>query len=204
MKSRFKALVLPFSAVLLMYAQSALSQETAGAQDSMASSNNPSAVIHTSKGDITLELLEDQAPVSVENFVAYAEDGFYDGTVFHRVISHFMIQGGGLTPELQPKPTREPIANESSNGLSNTRGTVAMARTADPDSATSQFFINVQDNPNLDHGPMSDGYAVFAKVTGGMEVVDEIRFVETGSQPPYHDVPLEPVTIDSVEILSEN
>lgn len=163
---------------------------------------NPVAVIHTSLGDIRLELFTDEAPVTVDNFTAYAEDGFYDGTVFHRVISHFMIQGGGMTPDLKAKPTGEPIKNEAANGISNTRGTIAMARTSMPDSATSQFFINVQDNPSLDRNPTSAGYTVFGKVIEGMEVVDEIRFVETTSQPPYHDVPVEPVIIESVEIVA--
>lgn len=166
---------------------------------------NPTAVIHTSKGDIRVELYADQAPLTVDNFVDYAKSGFYDGTIFHRVISHFMIQGGGFTPDMQKKPTGEPIRNEATNGLSNKRGTVAMARTNDPDSATAQFFINVQDNMNLDHtgvdSPRTWGYAVFAKVTEGMDVVDEIRFVQTSSQPPFSDVPVEPVVIENVEII---
>lgn len=174
------------------------------AQDAEApdAAENPSVTIHTSLGDITLELFADKAPVTVENFVAYANDGFYDGTIFHRVISHFMIQGGGMTEDLSRKATRDPIVNEAKNGLSNTRGTIAMARTSDPDSATSQFFINVQDNLNLDYSPLSPGYTVFGQVTDGMEVVDEIRFVETTSSPPFHDVPVEPVVIESVEVVA--
>ncbi|MDT8320376.1 MAG: peptidylprolyl isomerase [Xanthomonadales bacterium] len=174
---------------------------------SALAAGNPAAVIHTSKGDIRLELLAQQAPLSVENFINYAKSGFYDGTIFHRVISHFMIQGGGFTPDMQKKPTGEPIRNEATNGLSNKRGTVAMARTNDPHSATAQFFINVQDNMNLDHSgvnsPRNWGYAVFARVTEGMEVVDEIRFVQTSSQPPMSDVPVEPVIIESIEIIED-
>lgn len=192
-----------FAATLVTAAPHVLAQESAESAEATANGDaNPTVVIHTSMGDITLELFAEQAPVSVENFLGYAQDGFYDGTVFHRVISHFMIQGGGMTPDLKAKATGEPIVNEAANGIANARGTIAMARTAMPDSATSQFFINVQDNPSLDKNPTSAGYAVFGKVTGGMEVVDEIRFVETGSQPPYHDVPVEPVVIESVEILS--
>jgi cyclophilin family peptidyl-prolyl cis-trans isomerase len=165
----------------------------------------PTAVIHTSMGDITVELFADKAPVTVANFVDYARSGFYDGTIFHRVISHFMIQGGGFTPDMHKKETGDPIANEAANGLSNERGTIAMARTNQPHSATAQFFINVQDNPNLDHtGENSSrawGYAVFGRVTGGMDVVDNIRLVETTTRPPYSDVPVEPVVIEHVDIL---
>ena len=171
----------------------------------LAAQGNPGAIIHTSMGDIQLELYRDKAPVSVENFINYANSGFYDGTIFHRVISHFMIQGGGFTPDMQKKTSGEPIENEAGNGLSNKRGTLAMARTNDPHSATAQFFINVQDNRNLDYtsGRSSRewGYAVFARVTSGMEVVDEIRYVETTSQGPFSDVPVEPVVIESVEII---
>jgi len=151
-------------------------------------------------------LFADKAPVSVENFLRYASSGYYGGTVFHRVISHFMIQGGGLNAELQEKTPGEPIVNEAINGLSNKRGTIAMARTDNPHSATSQFFINVQDNGNLDYTDQNSsrgwGYAVFGKVTSGMDVVDEIRFLETKTVPPYSDVPVAPVTINSVEVLS--
>jgi cyclophilin family peptidyl-prolyl cis-trans isomerase len=169
-----------------------------------ATDANPTAIIHTSLGDIQVELFADKAPLSVENFINYANSGFFDGTIFHRVISHFMIQGGGFTVDMEKKATREAIANEAANGLSNTRGTLAMARTNHPHSATAQWFINVQDNPNLDHTGNANsrtwGYAVFGKVTQGMEVVDEIRFVETGQVGPYSDVPVTPVVIESVEI----
>lgn len=170
----------------------------------LLASANPTAIISTSKGDITVELLADQAPKSVQNFIEYANSGFYDNTIFHRVISHFMIQGGGFTQDMQKKPTGEPIENEAANGVSNLRGTLAMARTNHPHSATAQFFINVQDNLNLDYSGGSSsrtwGYAVFGRVTDGMNVVDDIRFVETSSQPPMHDVPVEPVIIQSVTI----
>jgi cyclophilin family peptidyl-prolyl cis-trans isomerase len=165
---------------------------------------NPTAIIRTSLGDIHLELLADKAPGSVENFISYAKSGAYDGTIFHRVIPNFMIQGGGFTPDMEKKATREPIPNEAGNGVSNDRGTVAMARTNNPHSATSQFFINTQDNPNLNYTGETDsrawGYAVFGRVTGGMNVVDEIRSVETTRKQRYSDVPVEAVIIESVEI----
>jgi cyclophilin family peptidyl-prolyl cis-trans isomerase len=161
-------------------------------------------VMTTSMGTIELELYPDKAPISVENFVNYANSGFYDGTIFHRVIGNFMIQGGGFTPDMQKKPTREPIKNEAANGLSNRRGTIAMARLPQPDTATSQFFINVQNNMNLDYqGANNMGYAVFGKVTRGMDVVDDIRFVQTGNRGPMGDVPVEPVIIESVEVISD-
>ena len=172
----------------------------------LSAADNPIALIHTSMGDIKLELDAEKAPISVENFINYAQSGFYDGTIFHRVISHFMIQGGGFTPDMEKKTTGEPINNEAGNGLSNLRGTVAMARTNDPHSATAQFFINTQDNLNLDHAGGTNsrnwGYAVFAKVIEGMDVVDDIRFVETASSPPFNDVPKVPVVIESIKIIS--
>ena len=158
----------------------------------------------TSLGEIRLELYPDKAPATVQNFLDYANSGFYDGTIFHRVIGTFMIQGGGFTPDMQKKPTREAIANEANNGLSNRRGTIAMARMPQPHSATSQFFINVQNNVNLDYrGEREWGYAVFGQVTAGMEVVDAIRFVETTRKGPYSDVPVEPVVIEEVRVVSE-
>ncbi|MDT8448819.1 MAG: peptidylprolyl isomerase [Wenzhouxiangellaceae bacterium] len=162
-------------------------------------------IIHTSRGDIKVELFDDQAPISVENFLDYARKGHYDGTIFHRVISDFMIQGGGFDVDLNQRPTGEPIRNEADNGLSNQRGTLAMARTNDPHSATAQFFINVVDNPMLDHrGKQSGrtwGYAVFGRVIDGMDVVGEIRFTETETRGPHQNLPIEPVVIESVEIL---
>ncbi|MCB1802422.1 MAG: peptidyl-prolyl cis-trans isomerase [Gammaproteobacteria bacterium] len=153
----------------------------------------------TSKGNIELVLDAENAPITVGNFLAYVDDGYYDGTIFHRVIENFMIQGGGLTGDMQKKDTRDPIENEAKNGLKNRRGTIAMARTGAPHSATSQFFINHQDNANLDY-PSFDGwgYAVFGEVTDGMDVVDTIAQVPTGMRDGRTDVPREPVTIISV------
>jgi cyclophilin family peptidyl-prolyl cis-trans isomerase len=160
------------------------------------------AVIETSKGVIELELDAAKAPLSVANFTAYAKNGHYNGTIFHRVIPGFMIQGGGFTADMVQKPTVAPIKNEGGNGLNNARGTIAMARTMVPDSATSQFFINVADNAMLDRANSQDGvgYAVFGKVTKGMEVADAIVAVPTGSKGQHGDVPVEPITITSVKI----
>ena len=151
----------------------------------------------TSMGDIVVELDAAKAPKTVDNFVQYVKAGQYDGTVFHRVIPNFMIQGGGMTADMKEKSTRAPIPLESRNGLANARGTLAMARTSDPNSATAQFFINVQDNAFLDQANSADGngYAVFGKVVAGMDVVDKIRAVATGNKAGHRDVPLEPVTI---------
>ena len=167
---------------------------------------NQSVILHTSMGDITIELFADKAPKSVENFLQYAKEGFYDGTVFHRVIDNFMIQGGGFTKDLTQKRTRAPIHNEANNGLSNLRGTVAMARTGDPHSATAQFFINLVDNKRLDYvsdqSGMTYGYAVFGKVTAGLDVVDKMKAVETGAQGPLaSDVPKTAITLDKVELV---
>ena len=191
--------LISFFAVLTLSLSFAVAQED---------SSNPQVTIHTNHGDIKVELYPGKAPVTVANFLQYANDGYYEGTVFHRVISHFMIQGGGLILEENadrpvPKPTRDPIINEANNGLKNERGTIAMARTNDVNSATSQFFINVELNSSLDF--TSDlnpddsrawGYAVFGRVIDGMDVVDDIRFVETGA----NDIPIEPVIIESVEV----
>ncbi len=156
--------------------------------------------IVTNHGDITIELFEESAPISSANFKQYAADGFYADTVFHRVIPNFMIQGGGMPADLSRKPTLAPIKNEAKNGEKNVRGTLAMARTADVDSATSQFFINLNDNSFLDHGSRDFGYAVFGKVVDGMDVVDAIAKVETGRQGGHQDVPVEPVTIVEVRV----
>ncbi len=185
-----------------------LSVVTTGAAEEQAP--NPRVLMKTSDGDITIELFADKAPVTVQNFLQYAEDGYYDGTVFHRVISNFMIQGGGFTAALEEKPTREPIINESRNKLHNTRGTLAMARTSDPDSATAQFFINQRSNLRLDWSPGKDGYAVFGEVIDGMQVVDIIALSDTGSAQAqttrgpavFQDVPVKPVVILSVSRLS--
>ena len=159
--------------------------------------------LHTSMGDISLELDAEKAPKTVANFLQYARDGFYDGTIFHRVINNFMIQGGGMTADMAQKQTRAPVDNEANNGLKNTTGTVAMARTNDPHSATAQFFINVSDNGFLDHtAPTAQGwgYAVFGRVTAGMDVVEKIKAVATGNKGFHQDVPKEAVTIERVTV----
>ena len=154
-------------------------------------------VFSTTHGDITLEFCPEEAPITVENFLAYVDDEFFDGTIFHRVIPGFMIQGGGFTDEMEQKPTRDQIVNEADNGLKNARGTLSMARTQAKDSATSQFFLNLADNTFLDHGEQDFGYAVFAKVVEGMDVVDQIAAVSTGSHGGHQDVPAEPVIVQS-------
>lgn len=159
--------------------------------------------LNTNYGAIELSMLADKAPKTVENFLAYAKEGFYDNTIFHRVIDGFMIQGGGMEPGMQQKTTKDPIQNEANNGVANNRGTVAMARTNDPHSATCQFFINVADNSFLNfraENMQGWGYCVFAEVTAGMDVVDKIRKVETGRQGYHDDVPNEDVLIQSVEV----
>ena len=156
--------------------------------------------IKTNHGDISVELFDDKAPISCENFRQYIRDGHYDGTVFHRVIPNFMIQGGGMDATMTQKPTRDPIKNEADNGESNARGTLAMARTMVVDSATSQFFINLRDNDFLNHGSRDFGYAVFGRVSDGMDVVDAIAAVPTGNQGGHQDVPVEVVEIIEVTI----
>ena len=170
---------------------------------------NPKVLMETTDGEITIELFADKSPVTVENFLRYVEDGHYDGTVFHRVISNFMIQGGGFTVELEEKPTRGPIVNESVNKLHNTRGTLAMARTSDPDSASAQFFINQRSNLRLDWSGGKEGYTVFGEVVDGMQVVDIISLSDTGTAPAqttrgptnFDDVPIKPVVILSISRL---
>ena len=160
----------------------------------------------TTVGPITLELDADNAPKTVDNFLSYVADGSYDETIFHRVIDNFMIQGGGFNADMEQKETNAPIENEANNGLKNNRGTIAMARTQDPHSATAQFFINVQDNDFLNHtGENSQGwgYAVFGKVTDGEDVLDKIRCVQTGGQAGHQDVPVEPIIIESITLISE-
>ena len=160
----------------------------------------------TTVGPMTLELDADNAPTTVENFLYYVSSGFYDGTIFHRVIDNFMVQGGGFTADMEQKATQAPIENEANNGLKNARGTIAMARTQDPHSATAQFFINVQDNDFLNHtgeNMQGWGYAVFGKVTEGQDVLDKIRCVQTGSQAGHQDVPVEPIIIESVTVIGD-
>ncbi len=160
---------------------------------------NPVVVMETSMGTIKIELFADKAPETVKNFLKYADDKHFDGTIFHRVIEDFMIQGGGFEPGMKEKKTRPPIKNEAGNGVSNARGTIAMARTNDPDSATAQFFINVKDNKGLDRaGPDRPGYAVFGKVVEGMDVVDKIKKVDTGTVGGHQNVPKSDVVIKSV------
>lgn len=167
---------------------------------SSRAADKPMVEIETSLGTIVLELNPEKAPESVRNFLEYVDSGFYNGTVFHRVIPTFMIQGGGLTPDLNRKPTKAPIKNEATNKLSNRKGTVAMARTMDPNSATSQFFINVQDNAALDYKSDNDyGYAVFGQVTSGMDVVEKIKNVKTGVKNGMENVPVETVLIKSIK-----
>ena len=170
----------------------------------MAEQTNPRVLLSTSKGDITLELDSVKAPASAKNFLDYVASGFFDGTIFHRVIPRFMIQGGGFTPDMQQKPAECSINNEAANGLKNGRGTIAMARTSNPHSATSQFFINLVDNEFLNHTsptPNGWGYAVFGKVVDGMDVADAIAGVRTGNHGPHSDVPVEPVVINQASVL---
>ena len=171
---------------------------------------NPRVLMKTTDGDITIELFADKSPITVENFLRYVDDGHYDGTVFHRVISNFMIQGGGFDAELKEKPTRDPIVNESKNKLHNTRGTLAMARTSDPDSAAAQFFINQRSNLRLDWAGGKDGYTVFGEVIDGMQIVDIISLAETGTAQAqtargpniFQDVPVQPIVVLSVTRLA--
>lgn len=159
-------------------------------------------VMETSLGTMKLELLTEKAPVTCANFLEYVRDGFYDGTIFHRVIPNFVVQGGGMTETMREKKTREPITNEADNGLKNLRGTLSMARTQAVNSATSQFFINLRDNPFLDHGTRDFGYAVFARVTEGLEVLEAIASVETGDFGFHQNVPKEPVYIVKMSVES--
>ena len=176
-------------------------QSTPAGDTSETQGGNPVVIISTSKGDIKVELFKNEAPVTVENFLSYVNDGFYDGTIFHRVIPNFMVQGGGFTPDFVQKPTKAPIKNEANNGLKNDRGTLAMARTQVVDSATSQFFINIVNNDFLNNGARDFGYAVFGKVIDGMDVVDAIAAVPTGNKGMHGDVPTEDVVIESVKVV---
>ena len=182
---------------------------SAQAQSPSPASPQPGKVLvklETTKGDIVLELFKDKAPLSVGSFLQHAKSGFYNGTIFHRVINGFMIQGGGFDAAMRERPEGQAIKNEADNGLKNTLYSVAMARTADPHSASSQFYINVKDNRSLDHRGKTDegwGYAVFGVVVDGKRVVDEIKGVATGSRGPFADVPLKPIVINRVTVLSE-
>ncbi len=167
----------------------------------LAFAANPVVIIDSNLGEFEVELNEEKAPISVKNFLSYVDEKFYDGTIFHRVINNFMIQGGGFQEGMKEKKTRAPIKNEAANGLKNEVGTIAMARTSEPDSATAQFYINVNDNTSLDHqnpSPMGIGYAVFGKVTTGMHVLNRIKLVKTGSIGSFSDVPMDSVIIKSI------
>ncbi|WP_241660752.1 peptidylprolyl isomerase [Variovorax guangxiensis] len=164
----------------------------------------PRVKLTTSAGDIVLELAPDKAPKTVANFLQYVKDKHYDGTIFHRVIDGFMVQGGGFTADMRQKPTRAPVPLEASNGLKNAKYTIAMARTGDPNSATAQFFVNVKDNAMLDApNPDGHGYTVFGKVVSGAEVVDKIRVAQTGNKGGMQNVPLEPITIQSATVVAK-
>ena len=166
--------------------------------------NNENSImikIKTTSGDIEIKLYEEEAPISSENFKSYVKDGFFEGTIFHRVIPNFMVQGGGMTENMENKSTNAPIKNEANNGKKNLRGTLAMARTMEIDSATSQFFINLVDNSFLDHGDRDFGYAVFGEVTNGMDIIDEIASSATGSKMGHQDVPIESITITEVSFI---
>ena len=160
-------------------------------------------ILSTGLGKVTIELYDTEAPITVQNFLQYVDDGFFDGTIFHRVIPDFVLQGGGFTADMKQKKTRPPIKNEAKNGLKNKRGTLSMARTQEIHSATSQFFINLKDNDFLDHGTRDFGYAVFAKVADGMEIIDRIAQVATGNNGMHQDVPLEPVVILSAKRVQQ-
>lgn len=177
---------------------------TDDSERSEAMSDNPRVKLETTEGDIVLELFAEEAPKTVENFLAYVEADFYDGTIFHRVIPDFMVQGGGFTTDMEQKGTRPPIENEADNGLKNDRGTVAMARTMQPHSATAQFFVNTTDNAFLNHrskDAQGYGYTVFAEVVEGMDVVDAISAVETTNRGPHQNVPVEPVVINDAVVV---
>jgi cyclophilin family peptidyl-prolyl cis-trans isomerase len=177
--------------------------QTQTATQPPAAAANPQVVVDTSLGSFTIELFQDKAPVSVENFLQYVREGFYAGTIFHRVVAGYVVQGGGYTPDLSEKPTRPPIQNEATNGLSNQRGTVAMARTRTVRSGTSQFFVNVVDNRRLDHtgyAPDDFGYAVFGRVVEGMDVVDRISKVPTTIKDGMESVPIDPVIIKGITV----
>jgi cyclophilin family peptidyl-prolyl cis-trans isomerase len=184
-----------------LFALGLLALAVPAAGQSASSGSSPRVALETSKGTIVLELASDKAPGTVENFLAYVRDGFFDGTVFHRVIDGFMIQGGGFTEDLSRKETRAPIQNESATALSNARGTIAMARTDDPHSATSQFFINAVDNKGLDRSAGDAGYTAFGRVVEGMDVVDAIAGVPTGRKSGMDDVPVEPVVIRKATVV---
>lgn len=183
------------STFLKIVASLVLAASFAWAQPAQAA--NPTVIFKTSLGDITIQLDPKNAPISTANFLAYVDKKFYDGTIFHRIIPGFVVQGGGFTPGMTQKDTVPPIKNEASNGLKNLRGTISMARTNDPDSATSQFFLNLVDNPPLDPGMNGPGYAVFGKITKGLDVIDKMAQVQTTTKGPFENVPVQDVILIS-------
>jgi peptidyl-prolyl cis-trans isomerase B (cyclophilin B) len=197
-------LLKPFTALILGLMLCFNTQAATSSQPTVTKGKHSMVKFHTNLGEFTIELDAEKAPETVKNFLAYAASGFYDGTVFHRVINNFMIQGGGFEPGMKQKPTKSPIPNEAANGLKNENYTVAMARTGDPHSATAQFFVNVKDNGFLDYSAPNAqgyGYCVFGKVIEGKEVIDAIRKVKTGNRSGFQDVPLEEVIITKAEVL---
>jgi len=197
MKPYFLNLAVIIAAVFF-FAACAADEPPSAAEKSSAAAGKNIVILETSKGKIKIKLFPEKAPETVKNFLAYVDDGFYDNTVFHRVIPNFVIQGGGYSPDMTKKETRPPIKNEADNGLKNRRATLSMARTSAVNSATSQFFINLKDNDYLDHSDRGFGYAVFAEVIAGMDVVDTIARVRTGTS-PMRDCPVEPVIIKTAE-----
>ena len=202
----FSLLLLPAFAFAQQVSKPAAKPAEASASEPAAA---PQVTFKTSLGEFTVELYPDKAPKTVDNFLEYVKSGFYDGTVFHRVVDNFMIQGGGFTQDLKHKPTRPAIPNEANNGLSNVRGSLAMARTMDPQSATAQFFINVVDNPRIDYSGDQNaqtwGYCVFGKVISGMDVVDKIKALPTGAMGPFlSEVPLPPPAIDKASLVKSD
>ena len=192
------------ASLMAVPATGALAQTRSTPQQGNSMTASPRVLLQTSQGNIVLELDAEKAPVTVENFLAYVRDGFFDGTIFHRVIDNFMIQGGGFDAAMKQKPTRDAIENEANNGLKNDTYTIAMARTNDPHSATAQFFINVSDNAFLNHtAPTANGwgYAVFGKVVEGMETVDKIKTVKTGNRGFHQDVPVDNIVIEQASLL---
>ncbi|RMW96156.1 peptidyl-prolyl cis-trans isomerase [Allofranklinella schreckenbergeri] len=200
-RQALRALLLGACASVAFGAAVAQNATAANASAAAKAAAQPRVKLSTSLGDIVVELAPQKAPKTVDNFLQYVQDKHYDGTVFHRVIDGFMIQGGGFTAEMVQKPTRAPVVLEADNGLKNLRGSIAMARTSVPNSATSQFFINVKDNAPLDARPGNPGYAVFGQVVEGMDVVDKIKAVATGNKGMHQNVPVEPVTILSATRL---
>ncbi|MGI9279712.1 MAG: peptidylprolyl isomerase [Endozoicomonas sp.] len=197
----FKTIKTVLTVSFLLFASQVMAEQKAAVQTKLASESvlPVDVVMKTSKGDMTIRLNSEKAPVTVKNFLSYVDKGFYKDVVFHRVMPGFMIQGGGMTADMSEKPTSNPIKNESANGVRNRRGTIAMARTPDPDSATAQFFINLVNNEFLNNRPGRPGYAVFGEVIKGEEVMDEIASVKTGRRGPHANVPIKSVTILAVE-----